>query len=415
MTRTLLMVGVGMAGMAYVEAALRLGVDVHGVEILDRKEGYEGHLAGFTPSRGLVEELWVEGALRAAADGPVDGVLAFTDWQVVAAAVVQEQLGVPGPSLRAAVASRNKGLQRSVFAAAGIPQPEFTVVEDIADGREWMLDNLSVVVKPLGLAGGAGVEGVADRDQVDIVISRRSGTGRVIIERQLHGPEYVWDGVVQDGQVIASVISTTETSGPPWFVELGHHVPAPWLDDRTRGSIEAIARAAIDAVGMRTGPFHVEVSVDGGEASLIEVGVCLPGGGIPALLNAIAERDWHELIVRAALGEQLTPGLGPTRRGASYLPVLRAGRVREVVGLDQIRRDPGVVHADIRVRPGDVVPDSTSSMEQAGEFLVVADDQDAVEAGLATIVKTLDIVTDRTSATYKAKVASAGASIYPIY
>ena len=39
------------------------------------------------------------------------GVLAFSEPHVLGAALVQDEYGLPGPSLRAAVTSRNKALQ----------------------------------------------------------------------------------------------------------------------------------------------------------------------------------------------------------------------------------------------------------------------------------------------------------------
>src|SRR5260221_2122384 len=133
MSKTLLMVGIGIAGRPFLDSAKRLGFAVHGVELPERKFGYVDRVAAFTDCRGLIDELWVEAGEIAVRDSRPDGVLAFNEPHVMAAALVQDRLGLPGPSLRAAAASRNKALQRAIFAAAKIPQPDYFVKDDIPD------------------------------------------------------------------------------------------------------------------------------------------------------------------------------------------------------------------------------------------------------------------------------------------
>ncbi|HEX8006932.1 MAG TPA: hypothetical protein VF482_10955 [Trebonia sp.] len=188
MTKTLLMVGIGMAGMVFLDSATRLGVDVHGIELPDRKPGYVDRISAFTDCRGLVDELWAEAAETAVRNSRPDGVLAFYESHVMAAALVQERLGLPGPSLRAATISRNKALQRAVFAAAAIRQPDYLVAEDIRDARDWAARRLPVFIKPLSLTGGAGVQYIIDEQDLDAAIQRRTGTGKLLVETEAAGP-----------------------------------------------------------------------------------------------------------------------------------------------------------------------------------------------------------------------------------
>src|SRR6202035_5520966 len=136
MNKTLLMVGIGVAGRPFLDSAKRLGFAVHGVEVPERKVGYVGRVSAFTDCRGLIDELWAEAPEIAVRDSRPDGVLAFNEPHVMGAALVQDRLRLPGPSLRAAAVSRNKALQRAVFAAAKIPQPAYYLRDDIRDARE---------------------------------------------------------------------------------------------------------------------------------------------------------------------------------------------------------------------------------------------------------------------------------------
>ena len=114
--RELVLIGVGRMGRPYLSAARRLGLRVRAVESLTRVDAIADQLDGAQVCRGELDELWAEAASAAALAGLPDGVVAFSEPHVMAAARLQDRLGLPGPSLHAAVLSRNKALQRGSFA-----------------------------------------------------------------------------------------------------------------------------------------------------------------------------------------------------------------------------------------------------------------------------------------------------------
>src|SRR6185436_3913863 len=79
------------------------------------------------------EEVSVAAVLAAAAQRPVDGVIAVGDRPVVLAARVAEALGLPWHPPDAARASAHKRLARSRFAAAGLPAPRVVPTSVDAD------------------------------------------------------------------------------------------------------------------------------------------------------------------------------------------------------------------------------------------------------------------------------------------
>ena len=135
----LLLVGVGVMGRPYITAARRLGLRVRAVEVDSRADLVRSDVDALYTARGSLDEAWAEAAFAAIADARPDGVIAFTEWHVTAAALVQHRLGVAGPSLHAAVVSRNKALQRGLFAAAGVPQPGYTLVGSLPQAADWAL------------------------------------------------------------------------------------------------------------------------------------------------------------------------------------------------------------------------------------------------------------------------------------
>ncbi len=391
--QSLLLVGVGRMGRPYLAAARRLGAGVRAVEVPERAAPLADQLDGVTLCRGEPDELWAEAADAAARAARPDGVLAFSEPHVLAAALVQNELGLPGPSLRAAVLSRNKALQRARFATAGIGQPEYLVTDRLADARSWAAGRLPVIVKPLSSAGSNGVEHVPDLDTYSAVAARRDGEGRLLVERAVSGPEYSWEALVRDGQVWFANLTAKETTGPPNFVEVAHRTAAD-VDEGILSQADALGAAVVAALAMSTGLVHLEFRLSPDGPMVMEVAVRTPGDYLMDLLGLTYGVDWFELAVRAALGRPLPPPpAGPERYAASYLPVAPAGVVTAVSGLDEILAHPCVVSAGVSVAPGDLVAPARSSSQRVGQVVLAADDRKELDAALEDVRRTLVVAT----------------------
>ncbi|GGQ69994.1 ATP-grasp domain-containing protein [Couchioplanes azureus] len=385
----LLLVGVGMMGQPYVTAARRLGLRVRAVEGAARAAHVAEQVDGLVVSRGTHDELWAEGAWAAAGQGRPDGVLPFTEWNVTGAALLQDRLGLPGPSLHAATVSRNKALQRGLFAAAGIRQPEYVVTDDPAAVRDWVATRLPVVVKPLSSAGSAGVELVADLDAFLDVAARRGGRAPVLVETAVEGPEYSWEALVSDGRVWLANTTAKETTEAPSFVEVAHRTGVR-LDAGTAAQADEFCAAVLEALGMRSGVVHLEYRLAADGPTLMEVAVRTPGDYLMDLLGLTYGIDWFEMAVRLAMSMPLPePPTGPVGYAASYLPVAPPGVVVAVDGLDEVRAHPSVVTAGLWKQPGDVVPPTPSSADRFGHVVVRADTPEGRDEALEFVRRTL--------------------------
>ncbi|GAA1902429.1 ATP-grasp domain-containing protein [Streptomyces sodiiphilus] len=397
--KELLLVGVGVMGQPYLEAAARLGVPVRAVEAAgpgrDRSgagPGVPGHVSFHMVPPGP-EESWLPGIEEALAQRVPDGIVGFAEPQVIPAALVQERLGLPGPSLQAAVISRNKALQRAVCAARGVPQPQYLLAPDIGTARDWMLDRLPVVVKPLTLSGSEGVELVRDPAAVADITTRRAGEGTVLVERAVEGPEYSWEALVRDGAVLFENITAKETTPPPYFVELshrcGHAFTEPGLADRVR----ALTRGVLAAIGMRTGLVHLEFRVGPDGPALMEVAVRTPGDYLADAVGLAHGFDLYEASVRLSLGLPLEgrarPGGAPRTWTATCFLTAPPGRVTAVEGLEQVRKHPGVVRARLRRGIGDTVGPLTSSAQRVGHVLISAGTREEREDTMKFVRETL--------------------------
>jgi biotin carboxylase len=389
----LMLVGVGRMGRPYVTAARRLGLRVRAIEAAARVDAVADALDGVYASRGELDELWVEAASEAVREQRPDAVVAFSEPHVTAAALLQDSLGLPGPSLHAAVLSRNKALQRGRFAAAGVRQPQYTVTESLAASLDWAATRLPVVIRPLSRAGSEGVELVADIDAYRAAAQRRAGEGPLLVETAVEGPEYSWEALVVDGNVWFGNLTAKETTGPPHFVEIAHRT-AMALHPAAAEQVDELAGGVLAGLGMRTGLVHLEFRMAAAGPTLMEVAVRTPGDFLMDLLNVTYDVDWFELVVRAALSLPLPPPpSGPVRYAASYLPVADPGVVSEIRGLDEVAEHPCVLHAELSVSEGDDFGHVRSSAHRAGHVLLAADSPAELERALAFVRETLHIRT----------------------
>ncbi|MFX4290872.1 ATP-grasp domain-containing protein [Streptomyces bohaiensis] len=363
--RTALLVGAGVMAEGYLRAAEVLGLRVGVVETPERHAAIADRfpaLADFEPvtADAALDESWTAPAMVLAARLRPDAVWGFAEPHVLATTMVQHRLGLAGPGLDAATVSRNKALQRSEFARAGLPQPAHRHVRKLSDATDWALDRLPVVVKPLAAQGSQGVERVASPSSWADAVARRDAEGPLLVEQYVEGPEYSVEALVHRGRVLFTNLTRKETTGPPYFVEVfheaGHGAGRPVL----RKTADELCRGVVRALGMATGIAHLEFrAVAEDEPMIMEVAVRTPGDHIAELVSRAHGFDVFEACLRLALGETPTvpDGHAPLRAaGSLFLSSPVSGRLAELdlsawVGRPEVARHAPRLAAGAVVRP----------------------------------------------------------------
>ncbi|MFF5780765.1 ATP-grasp domain-containing protein [Streptomyces virginiae] len=371
MSVDVLLVGSGNMGRGYLMAARRLGLRAALVETPARIEAVRAEFADVVvahepldPVVAEHDEAWVGPAIRLAQRTRPRGVLAFSEPHVQAAALVAESHGLPGPGLPAAQASRNKALQRQLYGAAGIPQPDSQVLARL---DELARPSFPLVVKPLSGSGSSGVEQVPDPRAWADAVARRSGGGPYLVEEYVTGAEYSWEALVRGGGVIFSNLTAKTTTGPPAFVELLHVPGAGAADRELRDRADRLGDEVVGALRMRDGMVHLEFRIaPDGRAAVMEAAVRTPGDFLMDVVSRAHGIDLYEACVRLTLGHdpELPSGGGEFRHTASLF--LAAEQAGEVVpdGTDRLDTVPGVFRSGLRQDPGTVMGPPESSADR---------------------------------------------------
>ena len=304
-----------------------------------------------------------------------------TDLPVRTVAAVCEELGLPGISLETAIRATDKGEMIKAFAAHSVAHPWFIICESIYDPDLSYIE-YPCIVKPTDNSGSRGVILVNSKHEIRDALEysrQRSRSGRVIIEEYLQGHEVSVEIFVRNG--IPHVIAVTDkiTTGPPHFVEMGHSQPSRLgTDDISR--VSDLAVRAVRAVGIHSGPAHVEVMLTDTGPVMIELGARLGGDFIATHLVPLSTGvDLVAATIHEACGDSYS--IEPRFQQGSavrYLTAQSSGTIRSIDGVREALRIPGIQEVILMKRIGETVGKPMSSNDRIG--VVIAESADALGA-----------------------------------
>ena len=290
-------------------------------------------------------------ALDAAA--PIDAVVAVDDQGVVVAARAGEILGFPHNPPSAASRTRDKAAMRAAFDASEIPQPRFAVIKDPE-----AVPNVGYpcVVKPVGRSASQGVIRADDPESAQAAARwahEIAGGGDLLVEEYLPGVEVAVERLLRGGALrVLAVFDKPDPLEGPYFAETIYVTPSR-LPAATLAHVDAVTAQAAGALGLREGPIHAELRIDGEHVRVLEVAARSIGGLCARALRFGAGISLEEVILRHALGLDL--GDLARESGASgvmMLPIEREGTLVAVHGQDAARAVPGIVGLEVTIPPG---------------------------------------------------------------
>ena len=302
-------------------------------------------------------EALVDAIVAEAASLGADAVLCTSEYVLLATALAAERLGLPGPGTGAR-AARDKRRMREVWSDAGVPVPRFRRVGSRADLMT-ALGELEppLLLKPAWGAGGIGQAIVSGPEELDDAWERVGGALErsasysladwyvtnpardLLAEEVVHGTTEGWydrpgygdflsvEGIVAGGAYHPISITARTPTIPP-FTELTCLAPCV-LSEPLQRRIEAIARKAVDALGLDTCATHTEIKLaPDGRLFVLETAARLGGGVITQVVESVFGVDLIGLLAKELLGERprypermLVPGQG----AAADIAILASG------------------------------------------------------------------------------------------
>jgi biotin carboxylase len=327
--------------------------------------------------------------------GPVDGIVPVDDQGVMIAAQTAEKLGLAHNPPDAAARTRDKRALRDALAAAEMPQPRYAEIID--------LDHLPdvgypCVVKPATLSASQGVIR-ADDEIAAVAAAHRADEiacgGPLLVEEYVPGFEVAVEGLLRDGALeVLAVFDKPDPLVGPYFEETIYVTPSR-IAPAVLAHVEQLTQRAARALGLREGPVHAELRIDGRHIRVIDVAARSIGGLCARALRFGAGIGLEEVIVRHAVGLPLD-GLAreDAASGVMMIPIPRSGTLRTVGGQDEARAVPGIVGLEISIGRGRPVVALPEGNRYLGFLFARGDTAAAVEHALRTAHARLAVTID---------------------
>lgn len=244
----------------------------------------------------------IDGIVEKCKDYKVNGIIATSESTTEITAIIANRLGLPGNDVTTGFGARNKYVMRNrVSKLQSVKQPRYYLY---AQGNKY---KYPVIVKALDSCSKLGISIARNDDEMMESIKyakKYSKDNRILIEEYLDGGrEYSVECLAGNGLYEIVQITEKDSSGPPHFVETGHHQPANLAEDIKR-KIMLASTDIMKAVGIKCGLAHLEIKIIDNEVFFIEIGARGGGDHISDILVGLSTGfDYYKAAIDCCLGQ----------------------------------------------------------------------------------------------------------------
>lgn len=257
---------------------------------------------------GIVDIVNQEACLRFAREKCIDGVMtAATDYGVLSAAYIAQQMNLPGLKYEIAKVIKNKYMVRRTLFENGIDDiSQYFEISNINDVEEFGNKiHFPVMVKPCDGSGSKAAKRVdsicelksACKEAIDASLINRA-----LIEDFIEAKEYGVESFVYDGQVHVLGVMGKYMTNPPDYAELGHCIPSQLAIEE---KVKEIAQNAINALGINFGAVNMDVLVTkDNRICIVDIGARMGGNLIGSHIIPLGTGiDYMGNLIRASVGD----------------------------------------------------------------------------------------------------------------
>lgn len=241
----------------------------------------------------------------------IDGVLtAATDYGVLTAAYIAQEMGLPGLKYEVAQLIKNKYKVRKRLFEKQVDDSEQAYIVDNQTDIEKIAERLSypVMVKPCDGSGSRGASRVNDAEKLEEACRYAmagSITHRAEIESFIFGQEYGAESLVINGEVNVLGIMKKWMTDPPYYAELGHAVPCG-LPVQTEQRAKECVEKAIKALRINHGAVNMDLLItDDEKIHIVDIGARMGGNLIGSHIIPYGTGiDYMGALIRITVGDQ---------------------------------------------------------------------------------------------------------------
>ena len=218
-------------------------------------------------------------------NGGLDAVFtAGTDFSA-SVSYVCEKLNLPSHRYESALNASIKTKMRDCFSKNKVPSPKCIAVSKDELSEELLSKVLEkidfpFVVKPIDNMGARGCRMVRNEKEFNSAITnavKSSRSGNAIVEEYMEGPEFSIDALIYDGTFTVTGFAERHIKYEPYFIEVGHTMPAK-IDDKMKNELISVFALGAKALGLSCGAAKADIKYTKNGPEIGEIAGRLSGG-----------------------------------------------------------------------------------------------------------------------------------------
>lgn len=342
--KKILIIGAGFLQDFVICKARMMGYETYTVDADPNAVGFKH--ADHHSVINIVDE---KACLAYAREHQIDGVLtAATDYGVLTAAFIAQDMGIPGLKYEVAQLIKNKYKVRKCLYENHVDDTEqaYEVYEDT--NIEQLAEKLTypVMVKPCdgsGSRGASRVDKADDLKQACEYAMAGSITRRAEIETFIKGKEYGAESLVVNGEVHVLGVMQKWMTEPPYYAELGHSIPNDLKPD-VEAKVRMCVKKAIKALNINFGSINMDMLItEDGKVYIIDIGARMGGNMIgPCIIPYGTGVDYMAAMIQNTVGDSVNLNAGEHGAVATKLLAFDAGVVKMLPDMKKVETQYGV-------------------------------------------------------------------------
>lgn len=325
--------------------------------------------------------------------GPVDQLIALSEFTLEIAARVRQALGIPGHGPEQVAVYRDKVRMKEVLTAKNVRVPAFARCESVEQTMRFASSiSYPLILKPLDGAASIGVVRVNNSEELASHLATLD-LSRYEVEEFIEGEVYHVDGFADTTsavpfQVVSRYLSSCLDfmKGEPLGSVIAQQSPL-----RTR--IEEFSATCIAALGLSNTPFHLELFVTAdGSPVFLEVGARVGGSEVPHLVNKVFGVNLFEYWLKGLAGEHvpLPPKSGDLSGGWLVIPKPQELPCRVEIA-SSMKSRIGSIWRELLPEPGEILEQGGSyDALHSGRFIFIGKPEPEIEADIRNVIKSFE-------------------------
>ena len=338
--KKLLVIGAGFLQNFVIQKAVSMGYETLTVDADANAVGFK-----HAHKHAVINIVDEKACLEYAKAEQIDGVVtAATDFGVLSAAYVAQEMGLPGLKYEVAQLIKNKFRVRKCLYEALVDDTEQAYEVNADTDIESLAKKLTypVMVKPCdgsGSRGASRADKAADLKDACIYAMNGSITHRAEIETFILGQEYGAESLVVDGQIHVLGIIRKWMTKPPYYAELGHAIPCG-LPVEVEEKAKACVKNAITALGINFGSVNMDMLITpDGKVYIIDIGARMGGNMIgPCIIPYGTGIDYVGAMIQNAVGDPVDLSIKGHGAVATKLLAFKEGLVKTIPDMKVIEK-----------------------------------------------------------------------------